>query len=106
LEEKEETRLAKQDETEISQLQVTDGKDHKQFDEVPVQDDADEKGDDAVKVKHVKRVRLPRVAKPFGDVFENLLKHDLGEINVKTLKTVNESEIEKWLNGCVTSFTI
>jgi len=91
----EEASLTKQDESELALLHSTNSVENQQFDYVPAQDDADEKGDDVVKVKHVKRVRLPRVAKPVGDVFENLLKKDMGEVNVKTLKSVNENEIER-----------
>lgn len=88
----EEARLLKKDEAELAQLQGVE--EVEQFDEVKEKEEAEGEGEEK-QVKVIKRVRLPRVAKPVGDVFDELLKQDLGVNAVKTLKTVNENEVEK-----------
>jgi len=88
----EEKLLQQQDELEILELQSRNKMDvHKEaWDEVVEKKEDDNNDDDAQEQKkdqvEVEQERLPRVGKPVGDVLEVIMKLDIGEKQVETLK--------------------
>jgi len=87
----EEKLLQQQDEQEILELQSRNKMDvHKEaWDEVmeKKEEENDEEAQDQKKDQVVvEQERLPRVSKPVGDVLEVIMKLDIGEKQVETLK--------------------
>jgi len=57
-----------------------------------VQEKVEDAGEDEEKEKAVVTIeaeRLPRVPKPFGDVFQDLMKLDIGILNVESITTLD-----------------
>lgn len=69
-----------------------------------MQEKVEEDGGDEEKEKVIVQVeaeRLPRVPKPYGDVFEDLMKLDIGECNVDCIQTLDYNVIDKHMQDCL-----
>lgn len=104
-----ENQLQKIDEAELLEIRSKNKSDDNKeaWDEVP--EKVEDVGDDEEKEKVVQQVeieRLPRVAKPVGDVFEKIMQLDIGQKNVILIAEIENSKIENLLKECISRVQI
>lgn len=100
----EENELRLTDEVELVELQQKNkSDDHKEaWDEVVEKKEEENEEEEKERVvEQVENERLPRVAKPVGDVLTDLLKLDIGEDNVFTLLNLDLKEVEQLIMSCI-----
>ena len=87
---KDEEQLMKKDEEEMANIEEDKLEDFDKVEMAPAEDGAEAEATAVIKIV---AKRLPRVAKPIGDVMRDIMNKDIGEENVISKQAYNHDEI-------------